>query len=103
MGLKKINKEMRKLLREAFDLGWDRGWDSAYEANDSDSESWEAGVAAAKENVQTRLKALEELYMQTGKGTKAVAVREIAEFLAFEYDPEKAMEEYKKSLDNEGF
>jgi hypothetical protein len=101
--MKKITKKLKKLIQEAYDLGWDEGWDSGYNANDDSDESYDAGVEAAKENVQTRLKALEELYMQTGKGTKAVAVREIAEFLAFEYDPEKAMDDYKKSLDNEGF
>ena len=88
----KLLKKFQKALNEAwedghsdgfsegFSDGYDKGYDSGYED----------GVKAQKEHIQSRLKFSEELALSAGKGADAVRYRDMAEFLAFEYDPVEA-------------
>lgn len=82
MGLKKIKKQIKALTENAYWKGWSSGWEKAYET--VEDEAYENGWKARGENVQTRLKMLEEGYMLEGKGAKAVMVRELAELIAIE-------------------
>ena len=82
MGLKKVKKKLVKLADAAYWKGWSVGYDSGRESYEE--EEYENGWEARGENIQTRLKMLEEGYMNDGKGAKAVMVREIAELIAIE-------------------
>ena len=101
---KKLEKKFDKALDKSFDVGWSEGYDSGYSAgiDEGHREGFDEGVAAHKAHVQSRLKASEELSLSVGKGAEAVRMREIAEFLAWEYDPEEA-ERQGKIADENGF
>jgi flagellar biosynthesis/type III secretory pathway protein FliH len=86
--LKKVERSFDEATDKAYDAGFEDGYNGAYE------EGFAEGVEAQKQAIQRRLKASEELALSAGRGAEAVRMREMAEFLAWEYDPEKAMEEY---------
>ena len=94
MGLKKTKKKIDALINKAIDdaywKGWNEGWDKGYSNGEEDN--FEKGWDAREENIQTRLKMLEEGYMAEGKGNKAVMVREIAELVAIKIDPENTVD-----------
>jgi flagellar biosynthesis/type III secretory pathway protein FliH len=101
---KKLEKKFDKALDVSFDAGWSDGYDSGYSAGvqEGHKDGFDDGVAAHKAHVQSRLKASEELSLSVGKGAEAVRMREMAEFLAWEYDPEEA-ERQAKIADENGF
>jgi flagellar biosynthesis/type III secretory pathway protein FliH len=101
---KKLEKKFDKALDKSFDVGWNEGYDSGHKVgfDSGRTEGFEEGVAAHKAHVQSRLKASEELSLSVGKGAEAVRMREMAEFLAWEYDPEEA-ERQAKIADENGF
>lgn len=88
MGLKKIKRKLKVLLDDIYWAGWADG----YEKADGEKGDFEEGWCARGENIQTRLKMLEEAYMAEGKGNKAVLVREIAELIAIEINPEDSVD-----------
>jgi hypothetical protein len=88
MGLKKIKRKLKVLLDDIYWAGWSDG----YEKADNEKGDFEEGWCARGENIQTRLKMLEEAYMAEGKGNKAVLVREIAELIAIEINPEDSVD-----------
>lgn len=98
--IKKLIKKIQKSIDKSWDDGYEAGEDVGYRLGYS--EGYEEGIAAHKEHVQNRLKASEELSLSVGKGAEAVRMREIAEFLAWEYDPVEA-ERQAKIADENGF
>lgn len=84
----KLLKKFQKALDEAWDAGYENGYSDG--KIDGHSEGFVEGVQAHKDHIQARLKFSEELSLSAGKGAEAVRMREMAEFLAFEYDPEEA-------------
>lgn len=96
--LKKIEKSIDKATDTAFDSGYDEGYSLGY--SEGREEGFAEGVAAQKEAIQRRLKASEELALSAGKGAEAVRMREMAEFLAWEYDPEEAERQAKYEEEN---
>jgi flagellar biosynthesis/type III secretory pathway protein FliH len=98
--IKKLIKKIQKSIDKSWDDGYEAGEESGYSLGYS--EGYEEGIAAHKEYIQKRLKASEELSLSVGKGTEAVRMREMAEFLAWEYDPEEA-ERQAKIADENGF
>jgi flagellar biosynthesis/type III secretory pathway protein FliH len=96
----KLLKKFQKALDEAWNDGHDDGYREGYLEGHDDG--YAEGVQAQKEHIQSRLKFSEELSLSAGKGAEAVRMREMAEFLAFEYDPEEA-ERQGKIADENGF
>ena len=92
MGLKKTKKKIDILIDEVADDAYWRGWSDGYDKADNEKGDFEEGWCARGENIQTRLKMLEEAYMAEGKGNKAVLVREIAELIAIEIKPEDSVD-----------
>ena len=86
--LKKVERSFDKATTVSFDVGYDEGYSAGY--SDGKDEGFAEGIATQKEAIQRRLKASEELALSAGKGADAVRMREMAEFLAWEYDPEEA-------------
>lgn len=84
----KLLKKFQKALDEAWDAGYENGYSDG--KIDGQSEGYVEGVQAHKDHIQARLKFSEELSLSAGKGAEAVRMREMAEFLAWEYDPEEA-------------
>lgn len=99
-------EKLIKKIRKAYAASWDEGYDAGYEVGFSDGSedaresAFQEGIQAHKDHVQSRLKFSEELAMSAGKGAEAVRMREMAEFLAFEYDPEKAEADAKADDEN---
>lgn len=97
---KKLEKKFDKALDTSFESGYDEGFSDGF--TDGRSEGFVEGMQAHKEYIQARLKASEQLSLSVGKGAEAVRMREMAEFLAFEYDPVEA-ERLAKIADENGF
>lgn len=97
---KKLEKKFDKALDTSFESGYDEGFSDGF--TDGRSEGFVEGMQAHKEYIQARLKASEQLSLSVGKGAEAVRMREMAEFLAFEYDPVEA-ERQAKIADENGF
>ena len=97
-------KQLKKSYEAEVTKAWKRGYDYGIEVGSEAGHAagFDEGVAAHKAHVQSRLKASEELSLSVGKGTEAVRMREMAEFLAWEYDPEEA-ERQAKIADENGF
>ena len=89
---KKIEKHAEKQWQSGFEVGHNSGTIDGY------SEGFEEGVEAERTRVQSVLKMQEDMAMDQGKGTDAVRYRQIAEFLAFIYDPEKAEKDYEQMM-----
>lgn len=98
----KLIKKFKKAVNKAWDNGENEGWKMGYASGliDGHAEGYEEGVEAYKEHIQVRLKYSEELAMNAGKGAEAARMREMAKFLAFEYDPEKAAQDIKDADGN---
>lgn len=96
----KLLKKIEKTADEYYDNGFDEGYRVGME--DGREEGFAEGVEAQKQAIQRRLKASEELALSAGRGAEAVRMREMAEFLAWEYDPEEA-ERQAKIADENGF
>jgi len=84
------------LLEKQWDKGYDAGTEHSY--SDGYNDGYEEGIEAERTRVQTVLKMQEDMAMDQGKGTDAVRYRQIAEFLAFIYDPEKAEKDYEQMM-----
>lgn len=93
---KKLFKMIEALLEKQWDKGYDAGTEHSY--SDGYSDGYEEGIEAERTRVQTVLKMQEDMAMDQGKGTDAVRYRQIAEFLAFIYDPEKAEKDYEQMM-----
>ena len=93
-------KKLLKMLKSVLDKQWSKGFDAGTEHSYSDgySDGFEEGIEAERTRVQTVLKMQEDMAMDQGKGTDAVRYRQIAEFLAFVYDPEKAEKDYEQMM-----
>ena len=91
----KLLKKFQKALNETWEDGHGDGYTEGHsDGYDSGYDSgYEQGVKDQKEHIQSRLKFSEELALSVGKGAEAVRYRDMAEFLAFEYDAEKAAEQ----------
>ena len=100
MGMKKIIKEIKRYGDKAHSNGYDEGtFDRAEYYNEGYREGYNEGNTDERERVQRVLNVMSEQEMLSGSGTKAKMYRDIAELLAFVYDPVKAREE----LDLEDF
>lgn len=97
---KKLEKKFDKALDISFEAGYEDGFKDGH--TDGHSEGFIEGIQAYKDHVQARLKASEELSMNLGKGAEAARMREMAKFLAFEYDPEES-ERQARITDENGF
>jgi flagellar biosynthesis/type III secretory pathway protein FliH len=84
------------LLEKQWDKGYDAGTEHSYSGGYNDG--YEEGVEAERTRVQSVLKMQEDMAMDQGKGTEAVRYRQMAEFLAFIYDPEKAEKDYEQMM-----
>jgi len=93
---KKLLKMLDSLLAKQWDKGYDAGTEHSY--SDGYNDGYEEGVEAERTRVQTVLKMQEDMAMDQGKGNDAVRYRQIAEFLAFIYDPEKAEKDYEQMM-----
>ena len=93
---KKLFKMIEALLEKQWDKGYDAGTEHSY--SDGYNDGYEEGIEAERTRVQTVLKMQEDMAMDQGKGTDAVRYRQIAEFLAFIYDPEKAEKDYEQMM-----
>ena len=93
-------KKLFKMIESLFEKEWDKGYDAGTEHSYSDgyNDGYEEGVEAERTRVQSVLKMQEDMAMDQGKGTEAVRYRQIAEFLAFVYDPEKAEKDYEQMM-----
>lgn len=100
----KIFKKLEKKFDNALDVSFQSGYDDGFEDGftDGKAEGFVEGMQAHKDYIQSRLKASEQLSLSVGKGAEAVRMREMAEFLAFEYDPVEA-ERQAKIADENGF
>lgn len=92
---KKLEKKLDKALDESYDNGHDEGWSSGYDSGHEvgHTEGFTEGVQAHKDMIRTRLTMLFDTYMSTDKFAKAKDVKEMIEYLEWEYDPEKAAQE----------
>ena len=97
---KKLEKKFDKALDSSFQSGYNEGFGEGY--INGEAEGYVKGMQAHKDYIQARLKASEELSLSVGKGAEAVRMREMAEFLAWEYDPVEA-ERQAKIADENGF
>lgn len=79
-------------VEKAIDKSYDRGYADGHKEGLKEGKSvgFDEGVEAQKAHIQSRLRFAEELAMSAGRGPEAIRMREVAEFLAFEYDPEAA-------------
>jgi flagellar biosynthesis/type III secretory pathway protein FliH len=84
------------LLEKQWDKGYDAGTEHSY--SDGYNDGYEEGVEAERTRVQSVLKMQEDMAMDQGKGAEAVRYHQMAEFLAFIYDPEKAEKDYEQMM-----
>ena len=89
---KKIEKHVEKEWQSGFEVGHNSGNIDGY------SEGFEEGVEAERTRVQAVLKTQEGIAMDLGKGAEAVRYRQMAELLAYIYDPEKAEKDYEQMM-----
>ena len=99
MGMKKINKQIKKYGESRYDEGWSDGYDAAQDVPET---SWQEGWDAKEENMKIRLNMLFDSYMAQNKMSNAKMVKEITEYLNFVVEP-YSEEKYYKDLSNEGF
>ena len=93
---KKLFKMIESMLEKEWDKGFDAGSSDSY--SEGYSEGFDEGVEAERSRVQSVLKMQEDMAMDQGKGAEAVRYRQMAEFLAFIYDPEKAEKDYEQMM-----
>ena len=98
---KKLEKKFDKALDVSFDAGHDDGYTEGYTDGEVDGRGagFVEGIQAHKGMVRTRLTMLFDTYMSTDKFAKAKDVKEMIEYLEWEYDPEKAEAEAKADED----
>lgn len=85
---KKLKTQIEEEVSSSFDDGWSDGYDSGHEVGQS--AGFAEGVEAHKTMIHTRLTMLFDTYMSTDKFAKAKDVKEMIEYLEWEYDPEQA-------------
>ena len=93
---KKLIKMIDALLEKQWDKGYDAGTEHSY--SDGYNDGYEEGVEAERTRVQAVLKTQEGIAMDLGKGAEAVRYRQMAELLAFIYDPEQAEKDYEQMM-----
>lgn len=100
--LKKLQNKYDAAVDKSFDSGHDAGWDDGYSDGHEEgrTEGFAEGVAAHKEMIRTRLTMLFDTYMSTDKFAKAKDVKEMIEYLEWEYDPEQAEKDAKQDDEN---
>ena len=89
-----------KLKNEAYDEGWEEGYESGLNDSEQYSDGYKEGWESKKANNKVRLEMLMDTYMNTGKGTKVIFIKEIIEYLDYEYDPIKAEEDYNRMMED---
>ncbi len=101
---KKLEKKFDKALDVSFDAGHDEGYTEGYTDGEVDGRTagYVEGVQAHKEMIRTRLTMLFDTYMSTDKFAKAKDIKELIEYLGWEYDPQEA-ERQAKIADENGF
>lgn len=93
---KKLIKILDSLLEKNWNSGFDAGSGESY--SEGYSEGFDEGVEAERTRVQAVLKTQEGIAMDLGKGAEAVRYRQMAELLAFIYDPEQAEKDYEQMM-----
>ena len=98
---KKLKNKFDDALLESHEDGHDEGWSTGYDSGHEDGRTagFSEGVQAHKDMIRTRLTMLFDTYMSTDKFAKAKDVKEMIEYLEWEYDPEQAEKDAKEDDD----
>lgn len=87
MKREKAHKLLDKVIDGTFERGWNVGRASGY------TDGIEDGVMAHKEMIRNRLNMYLETCMSTNKMREAQFTKEMLEYLMWEYDPSKKVED----------
>jgi hypothetical protein len=94
MGMKKIIRDLEGYIDNKVDESYANGYSDGIMDSGTDYDTGFAeGVSAEKERVQLVLKTIADNDLKVGRGTKAKTYLDLAELLAFTYDPDGAVEE----------
>ena len=93
MGMKKIKRLIQDELNGQYELGYSEGYSDGRDYSDGSDDSFQQGVIAERERMQSVLKMMADNDLKLGRGTKAKMYLDLAEFLAFTYDPNDVVED----------
>jgi flagellar biosynthesis/type III secretory pathway protein FliH len=86
MNIEKITKKIEKFGEESYEEGYSIGWDSGYDAGYESA--FNEGIEEHKRAMTFRLNSLFDTYMKTNKFKDAQNIKELMEYLGWEFDPE---------------
>lgn len=94
MGMKKIIRDLEGYISNKTDEAYSNGYsDGIMDSRTDHDVGFYKGINAERERVQLVLKTIADNDLKVGKGTMAKTYLDLAELLAFTYDPDEVQEE----------
>jgi flagellar biosynthesis/type III secretory pathway protein FliH len=84
MNIDKITNKIKKFGEQSYEEGYSNGFDAGYDS------AYEEGIEEHKRAMTFRLNSLFDTYMKTNKFKDAQTIKELMEYLGWEFDPEAA-------------